>query len=292
MALRPSVRRLALGLATLAGAPRGWFIPYRHAGVRPPAGPDGAYPAAARLLAAAEGRFRTVLGWIDGFADDLLAFDGPPPEPRWTQDWFPRLDGAAAYAVVRRSGPRRIVEIGSGHSTRFMARAVRDGGHATRILAIDPAPRADIARLPVTHLATPVQHVDPSVFADLAAGDVLFIDTSHVAMPGSDVDHLFGTVLPALPAGVLVHVHDVLLPDDYPDDWRWRGYNEQAAALAWMAAGGLVPLFASHYAATRMADAVRASAVARIPLPAGARETSLWLEKTAPAVPAGPDQRV
>jgi predicted O-methyltransferase YrrM len=272
VALRPSVRRLALGLATLAGAPRGWFIPYRHAGVRPPAGPDGAYPAAARLLAAAEGRFRTVLGWIDGFADDLLAFDGPPPEPRWTQDWFPRLDGAAAYAVVRRSGPRRIVEIGSGHSTRFMARAVRDGGHATRILAIDPAPRADIARLPVTHLATPVQHVDPSVFADLAAGDVLFIDTSHVAMPGSDVDHLFGTVLPALPAGVLVHVHDVLLPDDYPDDWRWRGYNEQNAVAALLAGSGFALEWGSAYVRQAMAAET-------FDMPPGAHESSLWLVK-------------
>lgn len=282
-----------MGLATLAGAPRGWFIPYRHAGVRPPATPEGAYPAAARILAGSEARFRDVLAWIDACADALLAVDGPPPEPRWTQDWFPRLDGAAAYAIVRRRAPARIVEIGSGHSTRFLARAVRDGGHATRITAIDPAPRADIARLPLTHLALPVQHVDPSVFADLAAGDVLFIDTSHVAMPGSDVDHLFGTILPALPAGVLVHVHDVVLPDDYPADWRWRGYNEQAAVLAWMAAGGLVPLFASHYVATRMADAVRASAAARIPLRPGARETSLWLEKTAPAVATGPtSQRV
>lgn len=239
----------------------------------------------------AEDRFRDVLGWIDAYADDLLALDGPAPEPRWTQDWFPRLDGAAAYAIVRRTGPRRIVEIGSGHSTRFMARAVRDGGHGTLVTAVDPAPRADIRRLPVAHVAKAVQHADPSVFADLAAGDVLFIDTSHVVMPGSDVDHLFSTILPALPAGVLVHVHDVVLPDDYPADWRWRGYNEQAAVLAWLAAGGLVPLFASHYVATRMADALRTGVVGRIPLPTGARETSLWMEKRAPAV-AGAAQRV
>jgi len=287
---RTTVRRLALGLATLVGVPRGWFIPARYAGIRPPSPSGGHYPVATRLLGDAEAQFRTVLGWIDRYGDALLAFDGPAPEPRWTQDWFPRLDGAAAYAIVRTCAPRRIVEVGSGHSTRFMARAVRDGGHGTQVVAIDPAPRADIARLGVTHLPKPVQHVEGSAFAGLAPGDVLFIDTSHVCMPGSDVDHLFTTILPSLPAGVLIHVHDVFLPDDYPPDWHWRGYNEQAGVLAWLAAGGLVPLFASHYVATRMADAVGASIVGRVPLPPGARETSLWMEKRAPAIP--PVQRV
>jgi hypothetical protein len=227
---------------------------------------------------------------MEDYAEALVSFDGPAPEPRWSQDWFPRLDGAAAYAIVRRTGPRRIVEAGSGHSTRFMVRAIRDGGHDTTFFAIDPAPRADIARLSVTHIASPVQLVDPSVFSALCAGDILFIDTSHVAMPGSDVDHLFSTILPRLCPGVLVHVHDVMLPDDYPSEWTWRGYNEQAAVLAWIAAGGLIPLFASHYVATRMAKDVRAGVAGRLHRPAGARETSLWLEKTAPAVVT--DQRV
>src|SRR5204863_425837 len=76
----------------------------------------------------------------------------PPPAPRWDQDWFPRLDAAAAYTMVRTLGPKRIVEVGCGHSTRFMARAVADGRLATSIIAIDPAPRAKLEGLNVRWL--------------------------------------------------------------------------------------------------------------------------------------------
>ncbi len=106
------------------------------------------------------------------------------------------------------------------------------------------------------------------------------IDSSHVLMPGSDVDFLFGHVLPALPDGVFVHVHDIFLPDDYPGDWEWRGYNEQLAVLP-LLLNGWTPIFASHYAATRMADAVEGSVAGRLPLGAGAREAGLWLCKQA-----------
>src|SRR5262245_31183128 len=84
-----------------------------------------------------------LLSLIEGHARELEAI-GPdaPPAPRWNQDWFPRLDAAAAYAMVRALRPKRIVEVGSGHSTRFLARAVADGGLDTRITAIDPEPRA------------------------------------------------------------------------------------------------------------------------------------------------------
>ena len=70
--------------------------------------------------------------------------DGTHRGPRFTQDWFPRLDAAAAYAMVRRARPSRLVEIGAGHSTRFMAQAVADGGLATQIVCIDPRPRIAI----------------------------------------------------------------------------------------------------------------------------------------------------
>jgi hypothetical protein len=99
-------------------------------------------------------------------------------------------------------------------------------------------------------------------------------------MPGTDVDFLFNRVLPSLPAGVLVHIHDVFLPDDYPSDWDWRGYNEQLGVAALLQGRGYHLLWASHYAATRMADAVTASVAGKLPLMTGARETSLWVVKT------------
>jgi predicted O-methyltransferase YrrM len=269
-------RRRRLGLATVLDLkPRGFFLPYRHADATQAVPP---YPAVAAAFAAAG--FAAILDAIDGFGDALrtIANDAPAPAPRWNQDWFPRLDAAAAYALVRTRKPGRIVEVGSGHSTRFLARAIADGGLATTLTAIDPAPRATLDGLPVTWRRELVQATPLSLFEGLAAGDVLFIDSSHLLMPGSDVDHLVNRVLPALPGGALVHVHDIFLPDGYPEAWAWRGYNEQLALPA-MILGGYAPLFSSRYAVTRMADRLAQSVAARLPVPDGAYETSLWLEK-------------
>jgi hypothetical protein len=112
------------------------------------------------------------------------------------------------------------------------------------------------------------------------------IDSSHLLMPGTDVDLLFSALLPRAPAGTVIHVHDVFLPDDYPAEWRWRGYGEQLAVAAWLGAGAVRPLFASHYVKTRMFPVFQRSAAARLPLFRGAVENSLWLEKTSPAVTA------
>lgn len=279
---RAARRRLAMGLSTLLGWPRGFFIPYRHAA---DAVPPDTYSALEPLFRAAEPSFRAVLAAIDGHAGALEAIGGDPPAPRWEQGWFPRLDAAAAYALVRALRPARLVEVGSGHSTRFLARAAADGGLATDIAAIDPAPRAAIGRLPVRHIAATLRQAGRAAFDALQPGDMLFVDSSHIAMPGTDVDLLVCDILPKLPAGVLVHVHDVLLPDGYPAAWRWRGYNEQTVVAALLAGGGWLPVFASHYVATRMAGAVDGTVAARLPLRPGTPETSLWLV-AAGAVPA------
>jgi len=215
------------------------------------------------------------LKFIEKYAAALEAIgDAPPPAPRWNQDWFPRLDAAAAYATVRETKPRRIVEVGSGHSTRFLARAVADGGLDTRITAIDPRPRASIAGLKVEFLPIPVQESDRKIFDELQPGDILFIDSSHQVRPGNDVDFLLGKVIPALPAGARVHFHDIFLPDDYPADWAWRRYDEQAAVAALIEQGVLKPEFSSHRAAKNLSGML-----ARLPLVPGARESSLWLTR-------------
>ena len=108
-----------------------------------------------------------------------------------------------------------------------------------------------------------MQHADLSAFEALVEGDILFIDSSHILMPGTDVDMLFNHVLPGLPRGVLVHVHDVFLPDDYPPEWEWRGYNEQLAVATLIQGGAFQLLWSSHYAATRMATAVATSVAGR-----------------------------
>lgn len=216
---------------------------------------------------------------IETVGDDLLRIGGPPPAPRFDQSWFPTLDAAAAYALIRQIAPRRIVEIGSGHSTRFLARAIRDGGLATRLTAIDPAPRATLAGLAVEWRRCLLDDVPPDTFGALQPGDVLFVDSSHVLMPGTDLDRVLNDVLPRLPAGVLVHLHDILLPDAYPADWAWRGYNEQQAVAPLLWTGAFEIVFASHFVRTRRADWLERSVVARLPGAEAAPETSLWLRK-------------
>ncbi len=274
---RGAYRRLLFGLQTVLGlARRGFFIPYAGANVVTPPKPLGWVEA---RFEAALPTFLAAMDDIDDLAPALNAIGGePPPEPRWDQDWFPRLDAAVLYALARRRPPRRAVEVGSGHSTRFLLRALRDGGAEAAVTAIDPAPRADLAGLGdrLRLLRHTVQEVGRKPFEALEAGDWLVIDSSHIAMPGTDVDFLFGRILPELPPGVLLHVHDVFLPDPYPEDWAWRGYNEQLPA-ALLITGGWRPVFASRYMATRHPDRIKSSAVADLPMPPGARDTSFWL---------------
>ncbi len=245
------LRRLGYGLATVLGlARRGFFIPHRYAAAVPPPGARPPYAAIAALFERCEADFAALLARLGDHAGAFEAIAAAPaPAPRWTQDWFPRLDAAVAYAMVRGgvhagvpSGPpARIVEVGSGHSTRFLARAVADGGLATTITAIDPAPRAAIRDLSVRGsvqwIETTLQDAGEMPFEGLGPGDIVFIDSSHIAMPGSDVDMLLNRVLPALAAGVRVHLHDVFLPDDYPAEWAWRGYNEQLCVAALLQGG-------------------------------------------------------
>ncbi len=231
-------------------------------------------------LTARETHFSDRLRAMGRYRDDLHAI-GPdkPPAPRWNQDWFPRLDAAMAYTQVRDRRPRRIVEVGCGHSTRFFCRAVADGGLATEVTAIDPEPRTTLAGLPGLRLMDcPAQEVGTEPFAALAAGDILSIDSSHKTAQGGDVDFLMTMMLPMLPAGVAVHFHDMFMPDDYPESWAWRGYDEAVAVEAMIAGGGWSIDFASHYAVSRMADAVASSVVGALPLVEGAIESSLWLE--------------
>ncbi|MFN4275026.1 MAG: class I SAM-dependent methyltransferase [Ferrovibrio sp.] len=282
-----SWRRLRMGLQTLA-APllglrrQGFFIPYRYADSV--ASHQPVYEPVADLFAASDLTFGNLLEEADSHAEALSRIAAERKAggsgPRFDQSWFPTLDAVAAYTLVRRLKPARIIEVGSGHSTRFLARAAADAGLETTITAIDPQPRATLAGLPIRFVPAVMQTADPAIFATLQPGDILFIDSSHILMPGTDVDWLFSRVLPLLPAGVVVHIHDIFLPDDYPRSWAWRGYNEQQAVVP-MLIGGFRPLFASHYVATRMINRVHGSIVGRLPQAEEALPASLWLEKQA-----------
>jgi hypothetical protein len=261
-------------------ARRGIFIPYRFADKLPVPGTVRSYHPVETMLRAAQGNFIAVLDHLDTLEADITAIEGSgPPQPRWNQDWFPTLDAAAAYAITRQTRPQRIVEIGSGHSTRFLFRAINDGGFECTITAIDPAPRRGVDKLPIDLRTETLNNVDPGIFETLSAGDIIFVDSSHILVPGSDVDDIMNRILPLLPSGILLHVHDIFLPDDYPKTWDWRGYNEQSAVALLITTGAYEPLFASHYVATRMAETLEGSVVPRLPSSEGAYPASLWLRK-------------
>ncbi|SKA05670.1 Methyltransferase domain-containing protein [Enhydrobacter aerosaccus] len=271
--LRGRWRRLALGLPTILGLPpRGWFIPHRYAPLLPPPGAQPSYATVEALFERQNKAFTATIDLIDTHADALLGLNG-----LLDQAWFPALDAAVAYTLVRARKPIHIVEVGSGHSTRILSRAHCGVGE---ILAIDPAPRADIAGLPgVQVVPTTLQNASLELFDRLGAGDMLFIDSSHILMPGSDVDLLLNRVLPRLPSGVLVHIHDIFLPFDYPSKWGWRNYNEQQGVVPLLTTGAYTPLFSSVWAERRLGDRLARSVVPRLPRPTEAMATSLWLEK-------------
>lgn len=260
-----------MGLATLLGRPQGFFSPYRFASTVP----EAAYPELEEIFRQSENKFAQVLNQISDHIDRLAEMNGPPPLPRWNQYWFPRLDGAATYAIVRDAQPKRVVEVGSGHSTRMLAQACADSGGA-EITCIDPAPRAALRGLAVSWRERVLCAEDFSLFKTLERGDIAFFDSSHLLWPGTDVDMMLNRILPALAPGVLIHIHDITLPDPYPRSWEWRGYTEQQGLGGWIVGQGTELVFSSQYALTRMKAAQRLDA---IPIPEGALETSLWLRK-------------
>lgn len=160
-----------------------------------------------------------------------------PGDPFWANGWFGGLDAAALYGFLRIRAPRTYVEIGSGHSTVFAARAVRDAGLATRIVSIDPQPRADISALCHEAVRTPLELADLERFDALEAGDMVLMDGSHRVFTGSDAVVFFLRLLPRLAPGVLVGVDDVHLPLDYPSYLADRYWSEQYLLAAWLLAG-------------------------------------------------------
>lgn len=157
-----------------------------------------------------------------------------PGEPFWGNRWFDGGDARAAYGIVAALAPARIIEIGSGNSTMFIRRALKDFNLPCQLTSIDPAPRAEIDALCDTVIRRSVLEVDLDLFGTLRAGDILFHDGSHLTFNGTDTVRLFLEILPQLAPGVLVHIHDICLPYEYIKAFDRRGYSEQymlAAAL-------------------------------------------------------------
>lgn len=147
--------------------------------------------------------------------------------PHWNNLFFSGLDAASLVCFVLETRPQVYFEIGSGHSTKFARHAIKLGGLQTKVISIDPCPRAEIDALCDEVFRMPLEDSRHQIFPILQAGDILFFDGSHRVFTNSDVSVFFLEVLPNLPPGILVHIHDIFLPLDYPPEFNDRFYSEQ-----------------------------------------------------------------
>lgn len=189
------------------------------------------HAALTELIAAGKPRYAETLDRMKDYAPDLadIPADREPAgaRPFWRNDFLPSFDAVSLCYMLATGSPATYLEIGSGESTKFARAAISRRGLPTRIVSIDPQPRADVEDLCDTSLRQGLEAVDPSWYSNLQPGDIVFFDGSHRVGMNSDVTVFFLEVLPALPAGVLIQIHDIHLPDDYPPGWIDRGYSEQ-----------------------------------------------------------------
>ena len=160
--------------------------------------------------------------------------------PQWINDWIPPLDAISIYAFLAINNPRYYIEVGSGNTTMFAAQSIQDNNLRTRIISIDPFPRAGIDTLCNNIYRIPFENMDLDFFDILSSEDIFLLDNSHRSFPNSDVTVFFTEILPKLPSGVLYAMHDIFLPRDYPEQWssiekRW--YNEQYLLCAYILGG-------------------------------------------------------
>ncbi|MFZ5709184.1 MAG: class I SAM-dependent methyltransferase [Pseudomonadota bacterium] len=281
-----SVKASVRGVVRRYGPPRrGFYTRYKYIDSAPWV--VDRYDEIGHLFKGFEADLHRFLDLIQSFEASFAASATGPDALEWRNHWIPPLDGAAIYAVIAGMKPARVIEVGSGISTHLMARALRDHGTGTRITCIDPQPRRAIEALPVTIERRILSAADAALTDTLAAGDVLFIDSSHFLQPGFDVDIVLNRLLPRLAEGVIVHFHDVFLPYSYPANWERRRYNEQNALASLIYGGGFDLLFASNYAARDMAGRVRALCPG-FPMLRSSAGGSLWLIKRGPAYRPAP----
>ncbi len=196
----------------------------RYGGSHPP------IPALANWFAQYQSAYYAFLDYMYSLPIEHIPIEispGSPLAPAWVGGAITAFDCLALYAIVQKHKPRLYMEIGSGMTTCFARQAVTDGGLQTKIISIDPEPRREIDAICDEIIRDALETFDLSRFDQLEAGDVLFLDGSHRTFMNSDVTVFFIDVLPRLKPGVIVHIHDILLPWDYPESFKNWYWNEQ-----------------------------------------------------------------
>ena len=229
------------------------------------------------------------LEFIDAAADLAAEFpfkEAPLDGLRYHYDngYFDSTDALVLYTMLRLRHPARYVEIGSGWSSA-LALDVRDNflGASMDCMFVEPFPdRLDALLRPQDHASThilrsPLQAVWHQVLGEIGAGDVLFIDSTHVGKVGSDVLLELTEMIPRLPSGVLVHLHDIFYPFEYPPEWVYGGryWNEAYFLRALMTNNERLRIVVwNNYLSRCFSESVKA----KLPLWSRSEGGSIWLE--------------
>jgi hypothetical protein len=173
----------------------------------------------------AEGQLALLREVFPRYQDACAAIPTSPTDVDWqfhlNNHTFDGTDALVLYCMLHHFKPRNVLEIGSGFSTRLMAQVAHDIG-GMRLVSVDPYPGSVVAAgIPGLEELVPVpaESLPLDRFLALEDGDLLFIDSSHALRCGGDVQFLYLEVLPRLRPGVMVHVHDIFFPLDYPRKW-------------------------------------------------------------------------
>ncbi len=184
---------------------------------------------------------------VSRFIPELRHIPAQPPADcssyGWKNNFWESADALVQYGIVRARRPARYVEIGCGWSSLLLKQALERNvaeGRPAEVTLVEPYPNQAIFRhLPAewqVHKSI-LQRAPFALFDQLQAGDVLFYDGSHCAKVGSDVNWFFFKILPRLKPGVIIHLHDIFLPKEYPPHWifeRGQTWNEQYVLRAFL----------------------------------------------------------
>jgi hypothetical protein len=229
-----------------------------------------------------------LLAALAQFHDQHPFDDEPRPGVRYflRNKFFPPADGIVLYCMLRHLLPARLIEVGSGFSSALILDTV---GEQTQLTFIEPHPERLrsllLAQDRPTILEAPLQQAPSSPFTDLEAGDILFVDSSHVSKRGSEVNLLLFEILPSLRSGVYVHFHDLFWPFEYPLVWAARkwAWNEAYLVRAFLQYNtefeiALFPSYLEHAHGQALANHLPLTST-RHPYSPTLGPSSLWLRR-------------
>lgn len=236
-----------------------------------------------------------LLAYLHDIRDELTILGGAAPRTDATPSFhldnghFDHADAYALYGILRRFRPARVIEVGSGFSTLVAAAALERNqaeGRRSELVCIEPYPKpwlrnvAAVSRL----VQEPLEAVPLSELTALRSGDVLFLDSTHVVRTGGDVNYEFLDVVPRLAPGVLVHVHDIFLPEEYPRPWIFeqrRFWTEQYLVQAFLEFNDAWEVvWAGNWLRLNHGDALRAALPT---MPSSFVPGSLWIRRRGPS---------